>query len=91
MELEQLRAKINEIDDRLLDLLNDRARIAMQIGEIKKKMEANIIDREREEQIYQRILKKNQGPFSGEAIKSIFALIIQKSRELQKNMREDKW
>ena len=51
IELELMRIKIDEIDDRLLALFKERLEVSKQIGILKKKYKMNIFDPEREKQI----------------------------------------
>ena len=54
MKIEQLRTRIDEIDRRIIGLLNRRAQMAMQVGEIKHREGAPIFAPEREEQVLRR-------------------------------------
>ncbi|MFY9270639.1 MAG: prephenate dehydratase [Candidatus Manganitrophaceae bacterium] len=78
-----LRQKIDEIDDRILALLNDRARIVLEIGEIKKRGDIPSFNPSREQAIYDRLVGKNTGPFPNEALRSVFREIISASLSLE--------
>jgi chorismate mutase/prephenate dehydratase len=86
-ELEKLREEIDKIDIGLLNLLNQRTRIAIDIGRIKKeeKMEAHVPQRERE--IYERLENENKGPFPNEALRVIFREIMSASLSLEQPLR----
>ncbi len=67
-ELAQLRQGIDRIDDEILRLVSERARLAHRIGEIKR---GNIYRPEREAQVLRRLAENNPGPLSGEAVQRI--------------------
>lgn len=82
----QLRNKINEIDTKLLELLNRRAKIAGKIGKIKLKKGEPVYSPEREKQIIERLIKFNKGPLNDDDIKEIFTTIIQICRYQQRKI-----
>ncbi|MFQ5596734.1 MAG: prephenate dehydratase [Nitrospiria bacterium] len=81
------RRKIDEIDEKLLSLLNDRARIVQAIGKIKRSEKAEFYVPGREQAIYERLDQRNSGPFSNQAIRSIFREIISASLSLEEPIR----
>ena len=83
MTLDQLRRRIDRIDERLLRLLNQRAEYVLQIGRIKKKHRLPVYDGRREEELLRRLLRKNRGPLSSASVRWIFRQILQVSRQLQ--------
>ena len=58
-DLDNYRKKIDDIDNKIIDLLNKRGEIVKLIGEIKKKKEIKIYQPNREEQIIERIKQKS--------------------------------
>lgn len=82
-----LRRKIDEIDERILALLNDRARIVQEVGKIKKSQQADFYAPSREKAIYDRLMQLNPGPFPNEAIRSVFREIISASLSLEAPIR----
>lgn len=85
MSLENLRVKIDEIDDKLVDLLNDRAKLSVEVG--KQKASANstrYFAPERERDLIERLLKSHKGPLPKEALVAIYREIISASIALQK-------
>ncbi len=83
-QLKQLRDQIDAIDDQLLQLVNQRAGLAQQVGKIKK---SGIIYRpEREAQILSRMKQHNPGPISNEHIQHLFTEIMSLCRALEKPM-----
>ncbi len=86
-ELKELRKEIDRVDDRLLELLNRRAKLAIKIGRIKKKSLMNAYVPEREREILERLLKKNKGPFPENALKLIYREIFSVSRSLEEPLK----
>ncbi len=86
-ELDKLRNEIDKTDMEILRLLNERARLAIDIGKIKKeeKLAAHVPQRERE--IYERLEKENKGPFPNEALRVVFREIMSASLALEQPLR----
>ena len=85
--LQQLRHDIDAVDDRLLELLNERASLVIEVGRLKagEKAEFHVPSRERE--IYERLTAHNRGPFPNEALRSVFREIISASLALEAPMK----
>jgi chorismate mutase/prephenate dehydratase len=85
--IKELRHEIDAVDDRILELLNSRAALVIDVGRLKsvKKDEFHVPSRERE--IYERLAAHNSGPFPNEAIKSVFREIISASLALEAPMK----
>lgn len=84
MSLEEIRKRIDAIDTEIIQLLNERARAAMEVGKIKDQSNAHVYAPAREKQIFDRIAGENTGPLSADALKSIYKEIISASRSLEK-------
>jgi chorismate mutase/prephenate dehydratase len=87
LSLAELRARIDEVDRGLLQLLCERAGIVQQVGELKHREGAPVYRPEREAQIYRALAQRNPGPFSDQALQSIWREIIAASRELERRLR----
>lgn len=86
--LAELRDKIDAIDDRILELLNERARFVLEVGRAKhSKPGSRFHVLEREESIYERLASSNAGPFPTQAIRPVFREIISASLNMEKPMR----
>ena len=83
--LQDRRREIDVLDNELLRLLNQRARIASDLAAIKKSSGLPVYDGEREQQILDRICEDNQGPLDPESLTSIFRCIIRASRLVEEN------
>lgn len=82
-ELNILRESIDRTDQQLLRLLNERMKIALEVGRIKASKGLELFDPAREELIYERLARLNPGPLTEEALRSIYREIIAASRLLQ--------
>jgi chorismate mutase len=78
-----LRLAIDEIDEKIMDSINRRLLLAKQIGNIKKKGGIQIADRQREKEILDRLLEKNNGPVSDKGLRNIFGAIMIEGRNIQ--------
>ena len=87
MNLKNLRKKIDEIDKKIVNLLNKRAELTLGIGEIKSKKNRQIYAPDREKKVYENILKRNKGPLDKEAIKSIYREVMSASIALEKSVK----
>ena len=82
-KLKENRKKIDLLDHKLLTLLNQRLRLATEIGKIKKEMGKNIYDPGREKEVFEGLGRKNRGPLKEEDLKKIFATIMKACRKSQ--------
>lgn len=81
--LDDLRQRIDALDDQVLALLNERAGHAIKIAEVKRASNAPIYVPEREKQVFQRLSEKNTGPLNDEAIRAIYREIMSAIRALE--------
>ncbi len=85
--IQELRKKIDELDDRLIDLLNERARIVIEIGNIKKNEELEFHSPSREREILERLTTRNKGPFPQDTLKAVYREILSSSLSLERPLR----
>jgi len=85
--LAELRTAIDSIDSRILELLNERARLVMAVGQLKQAESCDFHVPNREREIYERLTAVNPGPFPNEALRSVFREIISASLALEAPMR----
>jgi len=85
--IEELRTKIDRIDDQIVALLNERSRVVLDVGQLKSgnNMEFHVPGRER--QIYERLTASNAGPFPNDALKSVYREIISACLSLESPMK----
>ncbi|MDD5259893.1 MAG: prephenate dehydratase [bacterium] len=86
MDLKKLRNKIDKLDVEILDLLNERLKIARQVGKAKKLRKEDVYAPNREKEILINLIKKNKGPLPTDELKNIFREIIKTSLLLQKKL-----
>ena len=83
-KLKQHRDQIDAIDEQILKLVNERARLARQIGSLKD--DGVIYRPEREAQVLRRLQANNTGPLSNEAVNNIFRSVMSNCRALEKEL-----
>jgi len=83
MTIEDWRAKIDELDQRLLRLLSERAEYVLAVGRIKNERNMEVFDPERERQIIGSILRENKGPLDEDALRRIFQCVIDECRRIE--------
>jgi 3-deoxy-7-phosphoheptulonate synthase / chorismate mutase len=83
--LDELRARVDELNLQLLKLINERGRLVQEIGEIKKTQGTYRYDPVRERKMLDMILEHNDGPFDTATLKHIFKEIFKAGLELQED------
>jgi chorismate mutase/prephenate dehydratase len=86
-KIAEVRESIDRTDNRMLELLNRRARLAKKIGELKRQKSQTFYIPGREEEIFERLKKENKGPFPNDSIHPVFREIISACRSLEKRLR----
>ncbi|WP_022853128.1 prephenate dehydratase [Thermodesulfatator atlanticus] len=81
--LKELRREIDSLDRTILDSLKKRYQIVREVGELKRKLGASVLDLSRERAVIQKILEENQGVFPEESLKAIFLEIVHTCRTAQ--------
>jgi chorismate mutase len=87
MSLDALRQRIDALDERLVELLNERASCALQIGELKKALGLEIYQPNREAQVLSQVRAHGAaigGPLGPEALTRLFERIIDEARRLER-------
>ena len=83
--LAQCRAGIDDVDRRIVELLNERTLIVERIGSIKQSFKMPIYEPKREEEVYTNIRSCNLGPMPADSVKRVFERIIDEMRTIQRN------
>jgi chorismate mutase/prephenate dehydratase len=86
MKIDDLRNSIDAVDSRLLECLNERARLVIEVGRLKQAASKDFHVPSREREIYERLTANNPGPFPNESIRSVFREIISASLALEAPM-----
>ena len=83
-DLTRCRERIDDLDLRLLSVLNERTAIVEEIGRIKQDLQLAIYEPKREDKVFENVVTNNHGPLPNEAVKRIFERIIDEMRNVQK-------
>ena len=82
--LEEFRILVDDVDQRIVELLNERTRVVENIGRIKREAKLPIYEPKREDQVFANVTGANHGPMTQEAIRRIFERIIDEMRTIQR-------
>jgi len=88
LSIEELRCAIDTIDEEILELINKRLYLAIEIGKLKVEQDEPIVDRARENNIVTRLAGLNKGPLQKNALQEIFSQLIAVSRDIQERPGE---
>lgn len=84
------RVQIDEVDLRILELLNERTRVVEEIGRIKQNAALPVYEPKREDQVYLNVTTNNPGPLPNDAVRRIFERIVDEMRGVQRRRMEEK-
>jgi chorismate mutase-like protein len=84
MDIADWRTRIDELDEQIVKLLNERAACAVAIGDLKRQDGAAIYEPQRERQVIEHARNANAGPLAGEQIQDIYERIMDVMRSLQR-------
>lgn len=87
MSLDELRKKIDELDRQLVHLLNERARVVVEIGKLKNKTDKPIYAPDREKAVFEKIIKANEGPLPDRCLTAIWRELMSGSFVLERPLR----
>lgn len=88
VEINEVRKRIDLLDDVLLRIFNERARLALEIGHLKKGLNLPVYDPSREKRIFNRMKEENPGPLDDGAIVRLFERVVDESRRLERIMSQ---
>lgn len=88
MDIEDLRKKINRLDKEIIKLISERSKVSKKIGIYKRKMNLDVIDKDREKWLAEYrgkiSVKYSEDP---SFIEKIFSILIKRSKKVQKYIR----
>jgi chorismate mutase-like protein len=84
MNIEHWRNKIDELDRKLVELLSERARAAVEIGRLKRNTSMPVYEPDRERIVFANVQNANPGPLPGRDLVRIYERIIDVMRNIQK-------
>ena len=87
MSLDDLRKKIDELDCKLVTLLNERARVVVDIGKLKTRTDKPVYAPDREKEVFARIAKANGGPLPDKCLMAIWRELMSGSFVLERPLR----
>jgi chorismate mutase-like protein len=85
MDIEDWRKKIDELDRKLVQLLSERARAAVEIGRLKRNTNLPVYEPDRERIVFSNVQQANPGPLPGRDLVRIYERIIDVMRNVQKD------
>jgi len=83
-KLEEYRVLIDDVDRRIVALLNERTVVVRNIGRVKRVAQLPVYEPRREEQVFANITAVNQGPLTEGAVRRIFERVIDEMRTIQR-------
>src|SRR5262245_46612479 len=90
MSIEDWRTRIDEIDRKLVKLMNDRSQCVLEIARIKKQRNMKVVDLEREQQVFRNVKTENNGPLDSDGLQRSFERIIDESRRIERQLTGEK-
>jgi chorismate mutase/prephenate dehydratase len=87
MSLKKLRRQIDALDKKIINLLNQRAKITLEIAKLKRKFGKSIYSPDREREILRRISAANSGPLDYNALEAIYREIMSSSLSLSESLK----
>jgi len=82
--LEEYRVLIDDLDRRIVALLNERTQVVEEIGRVKRESGLPIYEPKREELVFANITGVNHGPMPADALRRIFERVIDEMRRIQR-------
>lgn len=87
IDIDSIRQRINQLDARLVDLLNERCSLVVQVGEYKRANGLPVYTPHREAEVLERVLKSNAGPLPERTLEAIYRELMSGSFSLQQPLR----
>ena len=87
MDLDGWRRRIDALNAELVRLLNERAKCALEIADLKRRSGLPVQDPAREAEVLKMVAQRNGGPLTEEALKKIFVRIMTEHRKLERKLK----
>jgi chorismate mutase len=87
--IDDWRSRIDAIDRKLVELLNERAQCAIEIGHLKRSQGVPVYQPDREREILANVESANSGPLEDTAVRRLFERVIDEARSLERVARRD--
>ena len=85
MNLSDWRRRIDEIDKKLVQLLNERSQCALEVGKLKQAAKIPLYQPDRENEVLANAERNNSGPLTDAAIRRLFERIIDEARAAERD------
>ena len=82
-DLEELRQKIDAVDRKLIDLVNERAELVVDVGKIKRKSGTPIYAPHREQAVLKKVQELNKGPLAAKTVEALYRELMSGSFHLE--------
>jgi len=92
MTIDELRQRIDSLDERLVELLSERAHCALEIGKLKQSLGLDVYQPDREKHVLQHVRTHGThtgSPLEGDAIVRVFERIIDEARRIERATAHD--
>jgi chorismate mutase/prephenate dehydratase len=86
-DLEALRKQIDAVDEQLVQLLNDRAKVVIEIGKVKQKDNTPIYMPDREKAVLEKVARLNKGPLPDSCLRAVYRELMSGSFALERPLR----
>jgi chorismate mutase-like protein len=86
MTMDEIRKRIDSIDARLVMLLNERTRLAVAVGRLKRRAGADFYTPHREEAVLRQVLARTRGPLTEEAVRAIWREVMSAALAAEKRL-----
>ena len=83
--LDELRVLIDDVDRRIVSLLNERTLVVENIGRVKREAQLPVYEPKREEMVFANVTTSNHGPMTADALRRIFERVIDEMRQIQRD------
>jgi chorismate mutase len=88
MSIDKWRGRIDEIDRKLVELLNERYKCAIEIGKLKRELHMHVYDPNREREVIRNAQQANGGPLDEDGLRRLFERIIDESRRIEREISQ---
>lgn len=89
MDIADWRKRIDEIDERLVEIISERAKAANAIGELKRQVEMPVYEPQREQRVFDNVRRLNRGPLPDRDLLQIYERIMDVMRKLQRDQASE--
>ena len=84
-DLDALRRAIDDVDRKLLELMTERVRLVLAVGDVKRAQQMAVYDPERERRVLERLSSLAEPPLDGATVRRVFERLIDEMRRLEQH------